>query len=362
MTDRPDKYSTPPSCTTAFNAVASDVAEVEVKFLVPELPEDPANPDESRIDKAAFPRAKSFFADLGWIKIQSENNPLLTRQLDTPDKALLKSGTTLRIRGNCPDGHLENMNNTDICVKLGKSQDESGAVRRGEYETPIKDFEHITIKPLLDKYPKQDHPELHAALDGIKAKDLREFFRIDCIRNRYVIEVPEAEHGLAGKRVAAELIMDDVAFVLDIPGLKRPLVYHQDLEIECEILRKPCSYDSSPEAKNYVSSPMTRAEADQAMSCIRAKIQEASGNILIPNTVSKAERGFTNLDEALEELKSIVEVNNALPRKSEVEPAFKVKDVANDSEASALHHLLARDFGPYIRTRPLPIARFGFAM
>lgn len=347
------------SSLPAFNHAATDVAEVEIKFLVPELPRDPDNPQKPRIDTSIFPRVKNFFSTLGWIRIENENNPLMSRQLDTQDRALLQKGVTVRIRGNCIDSDLNKMGSPDICVKLGKTEDKSGAVRRGEYETRIKDFKHVSLKTLLQEYPKAQHPELHIALDGVKNRDLHEFFRIDCIRNRYVVDIPESVSNVPGKRCVAELIMDEVCFVLDAPGMAGPLVFHHDLEIECEKLSKPCAYDTDPDAKKHYSSPMTADETDRAMSALHQKIQEAAGGTLIHNTASKAERGFTSLDRALQELGELIDLNNhqPAPHRSPILHAYTLsKNFANDNIKP--HHNLSQDLGEYLRTRRLPIAQF----
>lgn len=357
-----DGCPSPSSSLPAFNHAATDVAEVEIKFLVPELPRDPGNPQKPRIDTDVFPRVKNFFSALGWIRIENENNPLMTRQLDTQDRALLQKGVTVRVRGNCKDSDLNKMGTPDICVKLGKTEDKSGALRRGEYEARIKDFQHVPLKTLLQEYPKAQHPELHLALDGVKNRDLHEFFRIDCIRNRYVVDIPESVSGVPGKRCVAELIMDEVCFVLDMPGMAAPMVFHHDLEIECEKLSKPCSYDTNPEAKNHYSSPMTADETDRAMTAIREKIQEAAGGTLVHNTASKAERGFTNLDLALQELGAMIDMNGqTASRHSPIQHAYTLNKGAVSNDNTKLHHNLSQDLGEYIRTRRLPIARFSFA-
>lgn len=349
-----------PDSASAFNAAAHGTCEVEIKFLVPELPRDPADPDKLLIDTSVFPRVKQFFASRGWIRVERENIPLMTRQLDTPDRALLKRGVTLRVRGACVDSDLSRAEEPDICVKLGKTEEKSGALRRGEYETRIKSFEHARIKTLLQAYPRKEHPELHDALDGIKSEDLREFFRIDCIRNRYVVEIPSDISGVPHKRCVAELIMDEVSFVLDIPGMKGPMLFHQDLEIECEKLSKPCAFDTNPASRTLTSSPMTNDETDRAMSVIRDLIQQASGNVLIHNTDSKAERGYPALDRTLDELGDLVQANTASARySSPLQHAYTFKpDAANDN--SKPHHHMSRDYGHFIRERRFPLARFPY--
>ncbi len=276
----PSPQSATPRLQQSFNERATEVTEVEIKFLV------------KNDDPAAFDEIENYFTKLGLVRSIAKNNHLLTWQLDTPDMRLLKDGDTLRIRGECAENSLQKISTSDICLKTGKKKDESGALRRGEYESRIKDFRKITVGTLLTKYPKKQYPEVHAALKKIKNRDLVEFFRIDCIRNRYLIEMPESETGIAGKKAFAELILDSVAFVLDVPDLKRPLVFHYDMEVECEMMFKACAYDKSPDAHKHISSPMTRAETDRAMSAVKRHILAAAPGKLEENYDSKAERGF----------------------------------------------------------------------
>ena len=237
----------PAKGTTAaeFNKRSQRASEVELKFLVPNR------------DRAVFQQIEQYFSDRDWIRLSRKNAHLLTRQLDTPDRQLLEKGTTLRIRGSCRNDNLREIESSDVCLKTGKTTDASGAIRRGEYEARTRRFTELGLPRLLARYPKEDFPELHDAVKGIRARDLREFFRIDCYRDRYVIELPEEVTGIKGKRFAAELILDDVAYVMDIPGLKMPLIFYHDLEVECETLFKPCDYDEHPDASKFVSSPMT---------------------------------------------------------------------------------------------------------
>lgn len=374
----PDDGRTLPGSKSAFNQAATDVSEIELKMLVPNLP-------NGNVNKAAFADIKSYFQNLGWIRSSSEvsrvdadgnkigdRGALLTRQLDTPDMSLYKKGVTLRMRGHCPDGNIKAMTNADICVKFGNTQDDSGALRRQEFEAKIDSFGQIDLAPLRKKYPKEKYPELHEALKGIRADHLVEFHRPDVLRNRHLVEIPEDVTGLKGKKFFVELLLDEVSFVFDPKPQKPkdtanaapkggPVVYHVDLEVETEVMFKVCAYDKNPEAANYVSSPMTAAELNQAMTAVQNHLQIAASNTLKVNKYSKAERGFYHFAKMYEELKDYVELNTRLSHKGRVQSAFTIKaNPANDSDATQqekLHHRLSRDFGPYLRERDHPIAR-----
>lgn len=367
-----------PSSKPAFNQAATDVSEIELKMLVPSLP-------NGNVNKAAFADIKAYFQNLGWIRSSSEimrvdaegntvgeRGALLTRQLDTPDMSLYKKGVTLRIRGNCPDGNIQNVASADICVKFGNTQDDSGALRRLEFEATISSFGTIDLAPLRKKYPKEKYPELHEALKGIRADHLVEFHRPDVLRNRHLVEIPESVTGLTGKKFFVELLLDEVSFVFDPKPQKQkdaantqpkegPIVYHVDLEVETEVMFKVCAYDKNPEASKFVSSPMTQAELNQAMTAVQQHLQIAANNTLKVNKYSKAERGFYHFAKMYEELKDYVELNTRLSHKGKIQSAFTIKaNPANDAEAlpqEKLHNRLSRDFGPYLRDRDKPIAR-----
>ncbi len=288
----------PPSFADSFNQRSQKASEVELKFLV------------ANSDRIAFRDIEKYFAERNWIRLSRKNVHLLTRQLDTTDKKLFRRGTTLRVRGTCENDNLATVSQADICLKTGKSKDPSGAMRRGEYEARIKNFSEADLSSLLKKYPRKEFPEVHKALHGIRPQDLREFFRIDCYRDRFVVELPEDVTGLKDKRFAAELILDDVAYVIDIPGLKSPLIFYHDLEVECETLFKPCDYDDHPDATRYVSSAMSRHEADSAMAAVKAQILTAAGGRLVENDLSKAERGFMEFDFSLKALRRFLAKND----------------------------------------------------
>ncbi|WP_435641251.1 CYTH domain-containing protein [Micavibrio aeruginosavorus] len=349
--DLTDGVDTSPNVKQTFNDLARKVCEVEIKFLVP-----PPAEKGSGIDRSAFDQIDQYFRDKNWIKLERPGKSLLTRQLDTVDRRMYDKGVTLRVRGECENRDLKTVSEADICVKLGKTKDESGAVRRGEFEARIADFEHSDLKPLRSKYPKEHFPEIHAALKGISVRDLREYFRIDCIRTRYVVEIPEEVTGLKGRRFVGELLLDDVAFVLDIPGRKGPpLVFHHDLEIECETLFKACDYDNNPDAKNYVSSPLNKDETNIAMAAVKKAILEATNNRVVINNDSKAERGFKALDRELPNLESVVQTRTGQKKGSKIQSAFRL-NASNDNEGpTKIHDLLSGDYG-YLFRQNRPIA------
>ena len=323
--DRKSRRSSPSkkakkTLSSHFNERARGASEVEIKLLVPDN------------DRQVFETLESYFTGKGWVRLSRKGNHLLTRQLDTARMNLAARGVSLRVRGDCLDDDLDRITTADICVKAGTTTDPSGALRRGEYEARIKRFETVPLNALLRKYPKAEYPELHKALKGIKPEKLKEYFRIDCSRNRYVIELPPEETGLKGKRFVAELIMDDVAFVVDLPGRALPLIFHYDMEIECEALFEPCDYDTHPDAAKHVSDALTDEETDRALSAIKRHIQTGAGTSLQENFRSKAERGFA-------ERRSLVD-------------AFK-KQLLLFSGCEDLHKRLGRDYGFVLKRHPL---------
>lgn len=349
-----------------FNASAKGVDEVEIKELVIDN------------DRSVFDKIERFFVDSGYVRLAAKNKQLQTRQLDTINRDMLKIGKTLRIRGECTDGDLTHVAEADICLKDDKTTTASGAVKRREYEARIRSFETATLRPLLEKYPKSEHPDLHKTLHALRVRDLREHFRIDCIRNRFVVELPSEITGIdKGKKFFAELILDDVAFMMDLPGRKEPLVFHHDLEVECEVLFKACSYDANPEAaKAFVSSPdLTKEEVDMGLRAIKRLLAETSGNRLAYNTESKAERGFKELDATLAAIREFLSANEAIPGVTPhgVTSAYSVmkKDTANDNRepeadeapaapqqeevnfGSRLHKHLPRSMAHVVQQRPI---------
>lgn len=347
----PDTAS-PITTVHEFNARAQNVSEVEIKFLVTNRPAD------------VFANIENYFRERDQIRSEIRNKQLLSRQLDVAERTLASEGTSIRIRGDCVGGDLHRVSYQDICLKTGKTRDESGAIRRGEYEAPVASFNTVDLDALQRKYPTEDYPELHQKLEGIAPEALREFFRIDCIRNRFIIELPEAVTGLVGRRYVAELILDDVAFVLDVPGFDEPIPFARDYEIESESLFKPCTYDANPEAARYVSSPLNQAEANQAMAAMKREIRSAAGLPLEINEMSKAERGFISYDRFMQAIR-----NHLAHRQPETEydpqaflaPAFRGgahPTVANNDNHAISRCLSEIDLAAELRNfeRATPIA------
>lgn len=339
------------SVNTAFSRAAS-TSEVEIKFLVP----------NNRIE--VFDNIENYFLTKGWIHSANKNYHLLTRQLDTGDRALGQKGTSLRLRGNCLNGDLNHVLSSDICLKTGKTQDASGAIRRGEYEARTNSFNVPDIDALKKQFPADEFPELHEALEGLSDGDLREFFRIDDIRHRFVVELPESVTKLKGKRYVSELILDDVMFVLDVPGLDEPLFLGRDLEIEAETLFKPCSYDNNPEAAKNISSKMSRKQTDRAMRAMLKEIRKAAGLPLELNVLSKAERGFIALDQTMNVLQDFIrqyQKDADAPKNSNITFNFNGKALpSNDNDNLRAAALASRAMPDRLgsASRGRPIARY----
>lgn len=339
-----------PDLARTFTDEASRVRELEVKFLIPERP-------PGHVDLSVFQRIERYFTEQNMVRSAALKR-LLSRQLDTHDRALYEQGQTLRSRGECLNGDIKSVEHPDICFKTAGTQDDSGALRRGEYETRINRFDQVDIGSLLGAYPKNEYPELHKALGSYKPSELQEFFRIDCIRRRLLVEFPESVTGLKGKRFVGELLLDDVAFVLDTKGLKSPILFGRDLEVEMEPMYAACAYDKDPNAAETISSPLTEDEENRAMTAACHQIQKASGGILLINTKSKATRGFEYHEREVMQspLGTRLVPNDRIDgKKSRIQPAF-IFAAGNDNNGGKPHYLLNNDFGAILRQRD--IARY----
>jgi len=291
------------SLTADFNQRSTDVCEVELKYLV-------ENNDPQILQNTA-----TYFKNKGWVLFETVDRQLLSRQFDTADMLLNKHGKSIRKRGNCQNNDISTVTTPDVCVKAGKSIDDSNAVRRGEYEARTQSFEDNNFDALRTKYSRDKYPELYEVLDIIDQNGVQEHFRIDCMRSRYLIEIPESEHGIKGKRFIAELETDRVVFVTnDVTLHNNPIVIGLDLEVESEMLTKPCAYNDDRTSAPPVSSPMTRVEGNQCMSVMNKHILIAGGtynaaagtkNALSPNIISKSERGFIYKQALLDKLQML---------------------------------------------------------
>lgn len=279
-----------------FNAASAKSTEIEAKYLV------------ISNDYNAFKRIEDHFIARGLVHSHEKGKQIITRQEDTPDRKLLNEhDTTLRHRYECRNNNLSDLTTADICFKFeepgNRTLPRSGTLKRKEFEASCAlDLDTVDLKPLTDKYTKGEAPELYAVLDSIDPKTLMEHFRIDCIRNRYLVELPEEDTGLKGKKVFMELLLDSVVGVLDLPGIKMPLIFHHDLEVEAEVMFKQCAYDKNPNAARFISSPLTGDEIDQAQLALRRHLYEATSNGLKLNDVSKARRLFQSLDKVYDAL------------------------------------------------------------
>jgi hypothetical protein len=312
----PADHPSHPTLTDQFNAASSHAVELESKHLV--------NGNDTR----AFTQIRDYFVEKGWVHVSQPPKRLLTRQFDTPEKELLSVGDTLRTRSGCSDqaARAHNFVSTDICIKADKTLEASGAIKRAEFEAPHPDqFTTLCVDTLREKYPVENHPRLHEILDSVRAEDLVEHFRIDCIRERYLIELPESETGVVGKRVVAEMVLDRVSFVVDLPRYENPYVYDQDQEVECELMFKPCSYDSNPDSGKYVSSSMTLDEANRGMEAFTRHLHLAAPGMLTANKYSKAERGFFSQAKVMPELQAM---GFALPCKQPPPPSVRPASLA----------------------------------
>ncbi len=289
-----------PGFVLAGGARPSPDDEIEIKFLI-----DSKNPQK-------FTILRDYFRAQNLVKLSLEDYHLISRQLDTPSLALRARQAGLRLRGNCLGEDLNNIETPDLCLKLAKGVDRTGTLHRHEFQSRIGDFNTVSFEEFFKRYPLDEYPAIAQALEGVEPKDLREFFRVDCFRNRYVIELPEAQTGLKGQRVCAELITDNCAFVLDTDrGLRKPMLIGHDLEVECEVLFRPCDFDNNPQAARYSSSPLTNAEIVHVMDVVTTHVMTALDGQARINHVSKSERGFAALNETLEALPGTFVPNTA---------------------------------------------------
>jgi hypothetical protein len=139
-----------------------------------------------------------------------------------------------------------------------------------------------------------------------------------------------------------------------------PLIYHHDLEVECEILEKPCNYDDHPDAKQYVSSKLTQAQSDRAMLAIKKNILASSSGLLAENLVSKAERGFNELDNTVEALsRHLVNTLNIEGGPQSLRSAFALS-AGNENPADPppkLHKSLPRSMSYVLQERSIAFRR-----
>lgn len=347
-----------------FNKRARDVTELEAKFLVQSHAMD--------ADLSLFTQIEDYFRKKGWIGPEQKDINLISRQLDLSDKSLLDEGHTIRVRGNCVDNDLAAIKRTDVCVKTGKQNSDAG-MNRGEYEDRIDDFWKPDLQALRDKYPIKDYPEIHDILDGVEPDDLVEFFRIDCNRQRFVVEFPDTVTKLKGKRFVGELMLDEIRYVLDHPALPVPIPFHYEMEVECEVLFKACAYDTNAEsAKMHSDLSLTKAETQQGMESVIRHIKTAANGRsqqerIKPTSDSKAERGFSALDRLETGMLKYVQkqapehldaVEKNLRKTGFLGTIFSNSTLgipANDNMAESLRNIVTKKFAESIQKRPIAV-------
>jgi len=275
---------------------AGNAREDESKFLL-------SNHGIPHIEERLF----DYFMQLGCDGYANKPCQILTRQFDTASYDLLEQGITLRVRGNQEAGGI--ITTKDICIKVSpQNSDTSLRLRRGEYETPISDFFTLNLTPLKEQYPPCTNPEFQSILRIVERSDVLEQFRILTTRPRMVIQIPNAYLDLSPeKKVCIELQADDTKFGLaddyrtENGGL---LLFASDTEIEYEILTKACAYDTSAQKHDFVSEGLTEYDKEKVFHFMNDQLENCAfaRGTLIPNTYSKAERGFGYLDQLHTEL------------------------------------------------------------
>lgn len=386
--NKPAPGSAPQHLRPEFARVSTKGLEVELKMLV--APPSKSLPyDEQLLHVIGVCRSiLAEFDGRGTIMSRSKRDHLITFQLDTSDQDFHSLGQTIRIRGNCPDMDLTKIRTLDICVKTDdpKKKSARGPMWRGEFETKIDDKNIANaLDKLRGKYPREEFPDLWAVLDNAKTKELREFFRIDCLRSRYLIKIDDIEGfvranpdheididgqmrriadvwqeiqdsgaALESKQCFAEMNFDFNAFVLDIPNLDSPVVFHWDAEIEAEIMFKACAYDNNPDKHKHISTPMTKIETLLMMAALDHRIKGAAPEgALVKNSASKADRGFANLNRKMPQLQKHLKPNlKGLPHEDTLVHAFVAADCDPHGNladsARKIHHLMEEDFGPIL--------------
>ena len=222
---------------------------------------------------------------------------LITSQRDTEDLALLSHGVTLRMRSTCTDSNLNQVGAVDICVKI--PHDKEGGLAREEFETEQEGFFTPAPEKLRTKYP-QDNPQnarLHEFLDMVDGKELIEYFRIDVIRERHVIRIPNKLVGLRDDQAFyGELLYDRIRYVIDDEGMEESIVLNPHCELELEPLNKECAWNNVPNGASYVCKNLSKEDKINCLHWFRDFVMndKAHGHF-VETFRGKAERGFDAL-------------------------------------------------------------------
>lgn len=246
---------------------------------------------------------------------------LISSQRDTVDMQLLASGITLRLRGNCTTSGLEDVHHTDICIKI--PHDKNKSLARKEYEENQEGFSIPDFNALRRKYPdRQKYKCLHDTLDEIEGKDIIEFFRIDVIRERNIIKIPNELVGLRDDQAFyGELLYDRVRYVIDNEESDDIFIINPHCELELEALRKPCPWNDVPGSENYICRNLSE---DDVIRCIdwfkNLLMDEVAPGKFVETEHGKAERGFDALMHFASDI--ITEQKEALSFKGKLKSVF----------------------------------------
>lgn len=259
---------------------------------------------------------------------------LITSQRDTEGLELLKHGVTLRLRTTCTDSKLDKVGATDICVKI--PHDKAGGLAREEYEAEQKDFLIPDPAALRAKYPPSDpqNAGLHKFLDMTNGKNLIEYFRIDVMRERHIIKIPNKAVGLRDDQAFyGELLYDRIRYVIDDEGMDEPIVLNPHCELELEPLNKQCIWNTVPNGDAYICKNLTQEDKINCLHWFRDFVMNdnARGHF-VQTFKGKAERGF----EVLMSYADFIERHPQLLNEKKMKSLFNHRSSAADQNQDTL--------------------------
>lgn len=255
---------------------------------------------------------------------------LIASQRDTADLDLLAQGKTLRLRANCKTGNLQEISRSDICIKI--PYDKKGGLARREYEADQESFFAPDFYALREKYPdRAAHRELHETLDAIEGQELLEFFRVDVIRERHIVKVPNEAVGLREDQAFyGELLYDRIRYVIDQDDTDEVWILNPHCELELEPLRKVCPWNDVPNAEEYICKNISESEKIRCIEWFKnLMMDEAAPGQFFETSHGKAERGFHAL---MQFASDVLQQADAMP-KGKLREVFK--NVASGIAASA---------------------------
>ena len=234
------------------------------------------------------------------VNTHSGETQLLTSQRDTRDRVLLQMGGSLRTRASIVWTPQPTIKKADVCIKVRRPTDAAGSMMRSEFERRTDDFFGNDLRVLTEKYNPGDaaNSDLYRTLSAIGDQPLFEHFRVDTLRNRYVIHIPNEDIGLsADQNFYGELLLDRVRYVMDLPQVNATIVFNPHCELEFEALMKPCDYNPTKESHRMYCQNLSEADVISGMSYAASIIDAVGGRRLITTDLGKAERGVQALDQ-----------------------------------------------------------------